>query len=76
MKLYTPLGHPRGNKILTLARYLKLDLETPAFNIGQAKNKEFAAKSPLKKFPLLETSEGCLYESNAIIRHLVRVSGR
>ena len=32
------------------------------------------AKNPTKKYPILETSEGCLFESTAIARHFARIS--
>jgi glutathione S-transferase len=32
-------------------------------------------KNPNGKIPILETSEGVIYESNAIMRHVARVSG-
>jgi glutathione S-transferase len=31
-------------------------------------------KNPNGKIPILETSEGVIYESNAIMRHIGRVS--
>jgi elongation factor 1-gamma len=59
---------------LTVAELVGIQLETPDFNPGLFKNKEFLAKSPLKKIPLLDGPEGSLTESNAIIRYLARIA--
>jgi elongation factor 1-gamma len=37
------------------------------------KTPEFLAKNPLGKVPVLETSHGCIFESNAIARYVARL---
>jgi elongation factor 1-gamma len=34
------------------------------------KSKEFSSKTPFGKIPVLETPEGCLHQSNAILRYV------
>ena len=34
---------------------------------------EFLEKNPLGKVPVLETEQGCLFESNAIARYIARI---
>ena len=43
---------------------------------SDSKSKEFLAKNPLGKVPVLETNDGFLYETNAILRHLARSSNK
>ena len=38
------------------------------------KEKEFLAKNPTGKLPVLETIDGYIYESNAIIRYIYRLN--
>jgi elongation factor 1-gamma len=37
-----------------------------------SKDKEFLKKNPVGKAPMLETPDGILFESNAIMRHFGR----
>jgi len=58
------------------ARYVGVEIEEPEFTIGKDnKTKEFAAKNPVQKVPVLETDEGCIFESNAIARYIARLGG-
>jgi elongation factor 1-gamma len=36
------------------------------------RDKEFKKRNPHNKIPVLETTEGHIYETNAILRHLAR----
>lgn len=55
-----------------MAEHLKLDLHYNRIDYSQLKTPEYLAKHPLGKVPLLETPEGPIYESNAILRYLAR----
>jgi elongation factor 1-gamma len=72
-KLYSYPNNPRVWKAVIAGKYVGVTIETPAFQIGvDNKTKEFAEKNPLQKVPVLETPEGCLFESNAIARYVAR----
>jgi elongation factor 1-gamma len=74
MKLYSFPGDFRALKAILAAKYNNIELETPAFEMGKDNLKpEFLAKNPLGKVPLLETSSGCIFESNAIARYIARI---
>jgi len=75
-KLYSPTQSARAWKGLVAAKYAGVEVETtPDFKVGvDNKTPEFLAKNPLGKVPVLETDEGALFESNAIARHLARLS--
>jgi elongation factor 1-gamma len=51
---------------------VKLEHEHIAYD--KIKTKEFLAKNPLGKVPVLETADGCIFESNAIMRFVARVN--
>jgi elongation factor 1-gamma len=72
LTLYTTVGNPRAAKIEILAEHLKLDLHYNRLDYSQLKTPEYLAKHPLGKVPLLDTPEGPIYESNAILRYLAR----
>jgi elongation factor 1-gamma len=72
LTLYAPLGNPRAAKIEIVAEHLKVDLQFNRIDYSQIKNKEYLSKHPLGKVPLLDTPEGPIYESNAILRYLAR----
>jgi len=74
-KIYSYPNNPRVWKALIAAEYAGVHIEVPPFNIGQDnKAKEFLAKFPVGKVPVLETPEGNIFESNAIARHVARQS--
>ncbi len=57
-------------------KYVGLPVEVPAFQFGvDNKTPQFAEKNPLQKIPVLETPEGCVFESNAIARYFARQPG-
>ena len=75
MKLYTYPSDFRAFKALIAAQYAGVSVEVPQpFTMGvDDKSPEFLAKSPTGKVPLLETSEGCVFQSNAIARYVARL---
>jgi elongation factor 1-gamma len=77
MKLYGGLVGPRAKKIFIAAEYAKVDLTLEEINPRQASEealKELKKKNPNAKVPVLETPEGPIYESNAILRYIARIS--
>lgn len=61
-------------KILIAAEYNGVDIELPAFDMAKdLKSKEFLAKTPVGKVPVLETDEGSIFESGAIARYVARL---
>jgi len=74
MKILGQTG--RSNKALITAKFYGINIETPAFNMGvDNKTPEFLKKNPTGKVPVLETEEGSIFESNAIVRYIARVGG-
>ncbi|CAM65924.1 elongation factor-1 gamma [Leishmania infantum JPCM5] len=76
-KLLAPL-HPesaRAQKIMVAAAYANVDVELKVCQYGQEnETPEFARNcSPCMRFPSMQTEEGYLFESNAIMRHIARV---
>lgn len=72
-KLYTYPGNARAIKALVAAEFNGVHIEVPAFDMASMKTKEFLAKNPLGKVPVLETDEGSIFESNAIARYIARL---
>lgn len=74
MKLYTYEGNYRAWKTLIAGRYNGVEIEVPEFRLHEDNTtEEFLAKNPLGKVPVLETPEGCIFESNAIARYVARL---
>ena len=74
--LYTFAGNKDGFKALVAAEYASVSLDLPPFRMGvDNKSSDFFKMSPRGQLPVLETQEGCLYESNAIARYIARVGG-
>jgi len=77
IKLYTDQGNPVAWKILVAAKYANVQVETPHFEVGtDNKSAEFEKKSPLGKVPVLETSEGVIFQPNAAARFVAKQSSR
>lgn len=74
MKLIDVFGHYLGNKIQVVANYTNIHLEFHNIKLTALKEKEFLNKNPLGKIPVLETPEGFIYESHAIMRYLYRLN--
>ena len=69
MQLYTYAGNVHALQSLIIAKYNGVDIEVPAFEMGKDnKTKDFLAKSPMGKVPVLETPSGCICEAAAIAR--------
>ena len=74
MKLTGISASTRTSKIQLIAAEAKVDLEMNNLkSIAETKSAEHLKLNPNGKIPLLETPEGPLYESNAIMYHLARV---
>lgn len=74
-KIYTYPDNPRVHKAVIAAKYANVPVEVPAFKWpDDLHTKEFLAKNPLAKVPVLETPQGCIFESNAIMRYFGRKS--
>lgn len=72
-KLYGNFYGFRVNKILVVAKLVGANIERHLIkDVSALKTPEYFAKHPLGKMPLLETKEGCIFESNAICRFLAR----
>lgn len=75
LKLYTYPNNPRAWKALIAAKYAGVNIEVPSFDFPKdLQTNEFRSKNPLAKVPVLETPEGCIFESNAILRYVGRKS--
>jgi len=74
-KLFTDKANPAAWKILVAAKYAGVQIDTPSFEYGvDNKTPEFEKKSPLGRVPVLETSEGVIFEANAAARYVARKS--
>jgi elongation factor 1-gamma len=72
LKVYFPTGNPRGLKILVAAQLAKVPLEHVNITYEDLKKDEHLKRHPLGKVPALETPQGPLFESNAILRYIAR----
>jgi len=71
LKVHTDSNNPQLWRVLITAKYAGVNVES---NVGvDASSKDFEAKSPLGKVPVLETPEGTLFEANAIARYVARL---
>ena len=67
----------RSTKILIAAEYAGVKIDTFDFNPRDAAPEaleEYKKKNPNALVPVLETPEGILYESNAILRYVARIN--
>jgi len=77
LKIYSYPQNARVYKALIAGKYAGVNIETPAFKFpADLHSPEFLAKNPLAKVPVLETPEGCIFESNAILRYVGRKDTR
>ncbi len=73
-RIYTYPNSYRVQKALIAAQYVGVDIELPKFELGKDnKTEEFKRKNPLQKVPVLETPQGNIFESNAIVRYVARL---
>lgn len=76
-KLYSPQNQiTAGTKVEILANFINIPVQVERIPFDQIKSAEYLQKHPLGKVPTLETPEGCIYESNTIMRYLARQAGR
>lgn len=74
LKIYTYPDNYRVWKSLVAAQYNQIDIELPPFDFEKdLKTEAFKAKNPLQKVPVLETPNGCIFESGAIARYVARL---
>ena len=77
LKLYTPQHQlTAGAKCELLAKFIDIPVQNVRIPPEQWKSEDYLKKHPLGKVPTLETPEGCIYESNAILRYLARKAGK
>jgi elongation factor 1-gamma len=72
MQLFAPLGNFRANKIQVVSELLNIPITNNYVDMKTLKEKDFLKKNPLGKIPVLETADGFIFESNAILRYLAR----
>lgn len=66
--LHTPPGSFRAFKSLICAEYNSVSVDVPDFDANVAKS-----LSPTGKVPVLQTTSGAIFESNAIARHIAKL---
>jgi len=66
--LHTPPGSFRAFKALICAEYNSIPVNVPEFDANVAKS-----LSPTGKVPVLQTTSGVIFESNAIARHIAKL---
>jgi elongation factor 1-gamma len=74
MKIFSVLPSSRSKKALVAAHIAEVKVEHVHQDFSKLKEKEFLAKNPNGKIPVMETSPGhYLFESNAILRYIGRL---
>lgn len=77
MKLYNPINPvSAGSKVEVLLRFFNFDVEFVRIPFADWKSPEYLKKHPWGKVPTLETPEGCIFESNSILRYIARKAGK
>jgi elongation factor 1-gamma len=77
LKIYSYPQNSRVFKAQIAGKYAGVPIETPAFKFPEdLHTPAFLAKNPLAKVPVLETPEGSIFESNAIMRYVGRKDTR
>jgi elongation factor 1-gamma len=75
--LHSPKSYiSAGTKVEVAAKFLGIELEFNRIPKSEWKSAEHLKRHPLGKVPVLETPEGCIYESLSIIRYLARKAGK
>ncbi|CAD8159114.1 unnamed protein product [Paramecium octaurelia] len=72
LKLTYTLGNPRAGKIIVAAQLANVQIASDFVEYKSLETPAFLAKNPVGKIPLLETPEGYLTESNAILQYVAR----
>jgi elongation factor 1-gamma len=75
LKFYGVPEDFRTAKALITAKFVGVDIAEPPFKFGtDNKGQDYKNhKHPLGKVPVLETKDGCIFESNAIVRYIARL---
>jgi len=77
LKLYCPQRYAvAGAKVELLLRFLDIPVEFDRIPPTEWKSEAYLKKHPLGKVPTLETPEGCIFESVAIMRYLARKANK
>lgn len=71
-KIYSGHGNFRGNVCRIAAEFAKVNYEFVNVDWADIKGDAHLARHPLGKIPVLETPEGFLYETLAIIKFFAR----
>eukprot|EP00249_Psilotum_nudum_P003219 c16587_g1_i2 orf=110-367(-) len=70
LKLWGGQVTPRALKILIAAKYTGVNLEIPPFEPGVTnRSLPYLSMNPFGQYPVLETPDGAIFESNAIMRY-------
>ncbi|CAD8134379.1 unnamed protein product [Paramecium octaurelia] len=72
LKLTYTVGNPRVGKIIVAAQLANVQIINDFVEFKALETPAFLAKNPVGKIPLLETPEGYLAESNAILQYVAR----
>lgn len=72
MNVFGDSANPQLWKVLITAKYAKVEVNSKLGVVANAK--ETLEKSAVGKVPYLETKEGTIFEANAIVRYLARLS--
>jgi len=73
-KIYAPVYLILARKAVVAGNYAGVDVQIVHQTYDQLKTKEYQAKNPNAKFPVMETPEGkFIWESNAILRYIARL---
>lgn len=74
--LHAGEGNKNAAKALIAAEYAGVQISRAHFQIGVThKTPEFLKMNPIGKYPVLETPDGPVFESNAIARYISRLKG-
>ena len=78
LTLFSFNGDKNAYKALVAAKYNGVEIELAKnFELGVSNKKpEFLKMSPTGKVPVLKTSEGAIFESNAIARYVARITDK
>lgn len=72
--IYSWHGNPRGDIVRIAAEHAGIDAKFVNTPFADLSSPDFLAKHPLGKVPFLETPEGSLFETNAILKYFGRKS--
>jgi elongation factor 1-gamma len=77
LKLYSSVNPvTAGAKVEVLLRFFDFNVELVRIPLAEWKSADYLQKHPWGKIPTLETPEGCIFESQAIMRYIARKAGK